>query len=423
MVWNDTRHRDGRHGHGSEQFPGREGVEQHFFATLQSGALDSRFKENELVLGVNETFGLWAFPLVEVWKDDFAVNVTSGEIPYSVLCLPGTHTVGAYYRSVDGRVVTLKRSGNNFVDSASGSVWDVEGRCVEGLFAGKRLQPLNFVTLEWHSWSAFHPETKVYVSQHRQLVQTIQDPILARAVEVIRQGKHAVDRQWPVPKAWLPESAISGVEVVVDGHPVRLFHFKGASGGEDWALCQRHSVGHGCLAAGSFPERLFSDPAQKQHLPEEEVKWAPIIEDGKMGEILAISGNQCQSPHPSSPGFCSFVEGLRAAGHRVTQMQYLLGHQLPVRAEVGFSLVIGRDRWMLLRFPSEKEAATQAEARGHCIQTDRFLLWSNPPAMYVAFQTITKPDNEVPWSAALEDDAFSALIRDIIKAPRSAGST
>ena len=74
--------------------------------------------------------------------------------------------------------------------------------------------------------------------------------------------------------------------------------------------------------------------------------------------------------------------------------------------------MIGRDRWMLLRFPSRELAAQEARKRGHCIQGGTFVLWSDPPGMYVQWLTFTRPDEEISWSQALEDEAFRTLIEN-----------
>ena len=103
---------------------------------------------------------------------------------------------------------------------------------------------------------------------------------------------------------------------------------------------------------------------------------------------------------------------MEAAGHRVRQSRYLLSSEVTARAEVGFSLMIGRDRWMLLRFSSRELAAQEAKRREHCIQGGPFVLWSDPPGMYVQWLTFTRPDEEISWSQALEDEAFRTLIEN-----------
>ena len=412
MIWNHPTHRDGRHGHGSDEFPGRVGVKKHFYDTIQLGDLDPRLQENEIVLGINEDFGPLAVPRVEIWKEDFVFNTTVSEVPFVVLCLPATHTMGAYHRSVDGEVISLSRSGDSFIDDSSSSLWNIEGRCVEGPWAGKSLKPLNFATLEWHAWVSYHPETEIYESPAKQTLMEVQDPCLAEVCRLIGEN-HTIERQWPVMKAWLPERADSGVEIVIKGHPLHLFHFKGASEGEDWAFCRTHSVGRGCLAATSFPDTLYSDPAHQERLPEDQIQWSPLIENGEITESLEQARGRCSVDHPTFPKLGEFVEHLEAAGHRIRQRRYLLSSEITAQAEVGFSLMIGRDRWMLLRFPSRELAAQESERRGHCIQAGKFLLWSDPPGMYVQRLTFTRPDEEISWSEALEDEAFRTLIEKI----------
>ncbi len=68
---------------------------------------------------------------------------------------------------------------------------------------------------------------------------------------------------------------------------------------------------------------------------------------------------------------------------------------------------------MLLRFPSRELAAQEAKRRGHCIQGEKFVLWSDPPGMYVQWLTFTRPVEEISWSQALEDDTFRTLIEEI----------
>ncbi len=80
--------------------------------------------------------------------------------------------------------------------------------------------------------------------------------------------------------------------------------------------------------------------------------------------------------------------------------------------------MIGRDRWQLLRFPSRELAAQEVKRRGHCIQTGKFLLWSDPPGMYVQWLTLTRPDHEISWSQALQDEAFRTVIESLGAWPR-----
>ena len=410
MIYDHPLHHDGRHGHGSDEFPGRVRVKKHFFDSIQLGDLDPRLEENELILGINEDFGALAIPRVEIWKDDFATNTTVGDIPLVALCIPGTHTMGAYHRNLGDRVITLKRSGDLFVDD-SGSRWDVEGRCLEGPSKSKRLPPLDFASLEWHAFVSYHPDTEIYKSDLNQTITTIPDPCLAEACRLLGQEAE-ISRQWPLLKAWLPERALAGVDLVVDGHPLRLFHFAGSGEGEDWALCNAHTSGSGCLGAGSFPDRCYSDQAHEIPLEDDQIEWAPMIASGAMHAILESARQQCSNQHPASTKLGEVFERFQEAGHPVSQMRFLLSSELVTPAEVGFALVIGEDPWQLFRFPSREAAAAEAQSRGHAIQAGNYVLWSDPP-MYGAWLTKTRPDDRIAWSKALEDEGFVALVKEI----------
>ncbi|MBX2818926.1 MAG: DUF3179 domain-containing protein [Rhodothermaceae bacterium] len=52
---------------------------------------------------------------------------------------------------------------NTFVDKETGSVWQIDGRAVEGQLKGRRLKPVsNAYVAFWFAWTAFHPETDIW---------------------------------------------------------------------------------------------------------------------------------------------------------------------------------------------------------------------------------------------------------------------
>ena len=52
-----------------------------------------------------------------------------------------------------------------FVDDATGSIWTLDGRAVDGPRTGEQLPPVEtaYVSL-WRAWSDFHPDTDVWSS-------------------------------------------------------------------------------------------------------------------------------------------------------------------------------------------------------------------------------------------------------------------
>ena len=288
MIWNNRRHRDGRHGHGAAEFPGKPGLETGFLSSIQAGEVDPRFRENELMLTVSDEFGVWSFPYEEIWKAGHAVNVEINGVPIAVLCLSGTNTAGAHHRKMDGEVLSFERSSDGlFVDDRTGSRWNVEGLCVSGARKGHQLEPAQFVTVEWHATVSFHPELHEWACGEEVLdPEPSDDRVLTGLLQGIREYGFAVGRPRHVMNGWMPAGAVSGVDFLIDSHPVRLFHFGGEKDAEDWALTQKRAVASGCVAAGSFPTIRFEDIAPKMPLPDDQVDWAPAIADERLAKLI-----------------------------------------------------------------------------------------------------------------------------------------
>jgi hypothetical protein len=68
---------------------------------------------------------------------------------------------GAFSPVFDGRHLEFARVGDGFVDTATGSRWNVLGEAVEGPLAGARLQPVEHLDTFWFAWAAFSPATRV----------------------------------------------------------------------------------------------------------------------------------------------------------------------------------------------------------------------------------------------------------------------
>ena len=47
-------------------------------------------------------------------------------------------------------------------DSATNSVWNMNGECIDGELKGSQLSPIQAYQEFWHSWQTFHPATAQY---------------------------------------------------------------------------------------------------------------------------------------------------------------------------------------------------------------------------------------------------------------------
>lgn len=73
-----------------------------------------------------------------------------------------TASFHAWNRTVNG--TTLRFTKHNtpgyITDTQTGSVWNEDGKCISGSFAGQQLRPIQAYQEFWHSWQTFHPNTK-----------------------------------------------------------------------------------------------------------------------------------------------------------------------------------------------------------------------------------------------------------------------
>jgi hypothetical protein len=151
------------------------GFDRSPFPGLYRGPLDDRLGTMDRVLGIEGDAGSLAVPyalLAEVGALELEVD---GE-PAVALWLPGLPSAldqqqiiagrdigmaALFSRTLpDGRVLALEPEGTGFVDSETGSRWNIFGRAVDGPLAGSRLTQLVATPALWYSWAALN-ETAV----------------------------------------------------------------------------------------------------------------------------------------------------------------------------------------------------------------------------------------------------------------------
>jgi Protein of unknown function (DUF3179) len=118
------------------------------------GTPDPRMKATARVLGVNEGSAAIAFPYQELE----AMARDQPEIAASTLVGSAT----AFDPRSGGMLLRFEPQGGGFVDTETGSRWDVFGRAVACPLEGTRLQALPAVDHFWFRWAAFFPETEIY---------------------------------------------------------------------------------------------------------------------------------------------------------------------------------------------------------------------------------------------------------------------
>jgi hypothetical protein len=69
---------------------------------------------------------------------------------------------GVFNPFVDGRKLTFRWEGDQFVDAETGSTWNILGQATGGPLAGMALEPIVHGDHFWFSWAAFRPETIIF---------------------------------------------------------------------------------------------------------------------------------------------------------------------------------------------------------------------------------------------------------------------
>jgi hypothetical protein len=57
---------------------------------------------------------------------------------------------------------SLDEASQTMKDSATNSIWNMEGICIDGPLKGNQLLPMPAYQEFWHSWKSFHPGTIIY---------------------------------------------------------------------------------------------------------------------------------------------------------------------------------------------------------------------------------------------------------------------
>jgi hypothetical protein len=89
-----------------------------------------------------------------------------GGVPVALLVGGDGISVRAFDRRVDGKELELMvRFGSSparFLDTTTGSEWDISGTAVSGPLAGRQLSRLASTTEFWFDWQLRHPDTLIH---------------------------------------------------------------------------------------------------------------------------------------------------------------------------------------------------------------------------------------------------------------------
>jgi len=117
----------------------------------------------ELIVGVESSGGAMAYPLAKL-REQSPLNTQVGATPILLIVDPGGNSARSFVRPrVNGLALEFyRRPEGDFVDSATGSVWNFAGRAISGPLAGQTLEVVQNTKDYWFDWSRYHPGSTMY---------------------------------------------------------------------------------------------------------------------------------------------------------------------------------------------------------------------------------------------------------------------
>lgn len=421
MTWTPwPSHTDARHGHGTIKMLGGPGIGASFLETIADGELDRRLKENELILGVQVNGHPRAYPLLEVRRANNVVNdILKGE-PVTIWAEPASHTMVGYQSAVDGKILQFVRKDKAFEDVETGSTWNIGGLATTGPMQGSQLTPIDWLFVEWHSWSSYHRSADIYRHPGAGKLE-VEPPHLAQLVEALRGAGYAVEPEGEYLYANLPLCAKNGLTATVNGDRLCFFAFRNGNDASDYSAFRNHATKAGTAAVESEPpdEAQFTDFTFTQRKPDAEIPWSSLIYDAKLlGLVEKTIGAPLNTGVEKS--FQEIFSALAAAGFEasaggkssdpfVRDADIMRGYILPPQAINGVWARIKGDRFMVIRFGDSASAQGHANERGSRFAAGNVVFRSDPDGQYrlpFPMATFQKPDDRIEWSKLPEDTGF-----------------
>ncbi len=141
-----------------------------------AGKVDPRLPAMERVIHIEGDSTYKVYPFSEV-KEQQVIHDTHEGQPVVLFHKEGARSVldakkiskseqigsvVAYDPTVNGQKLTFNKKGDSFVDTQTGSKWNIAGECIEGKWEGQELDKLVHGNDFAFAWFAFHPDSKLY---------------------------------------------------------------------------------------------------------------------------------------------------------------------------------------------------------------------------------------------------------------------
>jgi len=430
----DPHHRDARHGHGREEFFSRPGMDPPLAKTI-TGSFDTRYPENEVVLGLNIDAGIRAYPLLEVKREGGVVNDQLGDLELAVFQGPldDQVTLAAYARQIKGHHLTFIRENGVFRDHQTGSSWTIEGLAIAGELQGQQLQPLRWQYVRWHAWVYPHPSSELFQSpralasypdfQEGAEVEALQ-PVLAGLDQTVER----LQLSHVLVGLVLPHRATHGLCVFADQERLNLYTFVSAADAQDYVemqgalFCMPFDMKHArkrALRLGSFvlesdPVDQYAEPTQTVHYPDNQTPWAKLVQPDQ--ELPAWATALASEPDTTGH-FMALITYLKQKRYDMVECAFLPHSQQRPGTLSAISATIEADRFAIYRCEDEATAAQVAEEVTHALPIGPWVFRSIPVLMYQDphYEMGQLPDEKITWSLLLKKERFHSDVQAFVE--------
>ncbi|MBA4167255.1 MAG: DUF3179 domain-containing protein [Chitinophagaceae bacterium] len=113
------------------------------------------------VIGVDQRGSSKAYD----WNELVSKKIIQDSLPGLPLLITIENDTASFHvfdRTVEQKVLSFKKESGLLLDLPTGSVWNMEGKCVDGALKGAQLKHVQAYQEFWHSWHTFHPRTVRY---------------------------------------------------------------------------------------------------------------------------------------------------------------------------------------------------------------------------------------------------------------------
>jgi hypothetical protein len=418
MAWSAPEtHPDARHGHGTDAWFAKPGIEPLVLRTM-SVVEDDRLPENEMVVSVFTAAGHTAVPLRTVMDAGGLIQGTAGGEGFVMLSAgPDSSLTGTFLPRLEGQpetAVELEFVDGRIIDRGTGSWFRVDGEAAAGPLVGRRLVPLPTMTNKWHSLTCFVPDIPI-VHLERRRRQPGDDPLRSTLESLLAEGLDVT----PTRRLYaleLPSEAMAGYELDLDGDPFLLLLFSDESVARDQLLWTPHAIHEGTLILASAPP-LYSDSTNTKRYRPREIAWSDRVRDPAVRVALARAAAEVPpARHYSGATLTDMVDRLRSRGTSVQIRRASYRETLPVGALSGMVVDLEGDPFVAYRFESAADAASRAPLPDFSIVVEHMVLQSDPADLYanLARGTQRRPDDLVSWSPLLESPGFRKHVADSV---------